>query len=80
MKNTPYFFEDSFYFDKGYVPTFRDIMQKELCKATDALRAEEYIKMILATKDKIEIKTLRDIIYLDRPDLKDIFEKYIVIS
>lgn len=81
MKNTPYYFEDdTIYFDKGYVPDYRTIMQNELEEMKRMKRGEEHIKSVLLSKDKVAINTLRQIITHNYPEFTDIFEKYIVIS
>jgi hypothetical protein len=83
MKNTPYYFdEDDFFGYDGeyYVPDFYTMMKTELSAANEAKRAEEYIKNILLSQDKIEIKTLQTIINECYPHFKHIFDKYSIIS
>ena len=83
MKNTPYFLdeEDFFGYDGDYyAPDFITIMRKEIQMASETKQAEDYIKKILLSRDKIEIKTLQTIINDCYPHLKHIFDKYSIIS
>jgi len=82
MKNTPYYFDEDFFGYDGdfYAPDFCTIMKTEILAANEAKQAEDYIKKVLLSNDKIEIKTLQHIIYVHYIHLQHIFDKYSIIS